>query len=71
MDFATLAHTETRGEEFVCLKEMRGVGFTLKRTLVKRKKTCFIFSVSFSVSLSIFLSVEGSRSVQQPADKSK
>lgn len=50
---------------------MRGVGETLKRTLVKRKKTCFIFSVSFSVSLSIHLSVEGSRSVQQSAGKSK
>lgn len=70
MDSATPAHTEPRGEECVCLKEMRGLVKPSKGLLYKEKKLV-LYSLYLSVSLSIFLSVEGSRSVQQPAAQSK
>lgn len=56
MDFATPAHTGTRGEECVCLKEMRGVGETLKRTLVQRNNLV-LYSLYLSLCLFLSLSV--------------
>lgn len=55
MDLAIPAHTQTRGEECVCLKEMRVVVETLKRTLVKRKNLFYILCIFLCLFLSFSL----------------